>query len=70
MSIFAKLGKLLGSMKYFSLLFFLFSAVPENIRKEGGVARIDNRIVAAKQGNVLAPAFHPELTEGSSVFFG
>ncbi len=61
-SIFTKLGKLLGSMKYFSLFFVLFSTVPEDIRKEGGVARIDDMIVAAEQGNVLALAFILNLT--------
>ncbi|WP_321428816.1 hypothetical protein [uncultured Methanolobus sp.] len=49
-------------MKYFSLFFVLFSTVPEDIRKEGGVARIDDMIVAAEQGNVLALAFILNLT--------
>ena len=47
----------------FLIILRSFLTVPEDIRKEGGVARIDDMIVAAEQGNDLALAFHPELTE-------
>lgn len=31
------------------------------------LARVDGRIVAARQGNQLVTAFHPELTEDTRV---
>ena len=31
------------------------------------LARVDEKIVAARQGNMLVTAFHPELTDNRSV---
>lgn len=53
----------IGSVKKFTCVFIRAPAIVETFGKCKTLAKFENYIVAAKQDNLFATAFHPELTD-------